>query len=168
MLANVQLEVAQRSSLKVAAGAAKLPRRGVQDSVDPSTVVDKADAVPLCCPCRMVCCDASGCKRAQAPWALICNNKRRHQRDNAMFFSAVRLQCCNCCKSFVTSSALSPCRVHALPVAPEGFENYFRLLHAIRAGFVQGLGAKKASEDTRIKCCPLLPICRAWCKHVQI
>ena len=168
MLTYVVLERGQVLSLKSAAGANELLLWRCNDVVHPCAVVDKANAVSFRRPCCMICCNSSRRKRAETPGALISNDKRGDQGHDAMLLSSVRLQRCRRGKPLCAHSAIAPLGVYTLEVAAERSEYYFHLLHAFRCRFGQGLRAKRASEYTRIQCCPLFPVVGAWGKHVEI
>ena len=107
--------------------------------MDPGTVVDETNAVPLRRSRGMVCGRAPRRKRAEAPGALIGNNERGDKRHDAMLLSSMRLECMHRGKPFCAHPALVPSRIYALEVAAERSENYFHLLHAFRCRFCQGL-----------------------------
>ena len=136
--------------------------------MDPRAVVHIADAVSFRSPCCMVRCNSPRRKRAEAPGALIGDNKRGDKGHDAMFLSSMRLERMHRGKPLCAHPALAPFRVYALEVAAERPENYFHLFHAFRGSFSQGLRAKKASEHTCVQGSPLSPIVRARCKHVKI
>ena len=138
MSADVQLEACQCLSLKVAAWAAELVVCGLYDFMHPCTVIDKTDAVPLCCSRCMVDCRAPRRKCAEAPWTLVCDHQGGNKRHDAMLLSPMCSQGRLCMKPFTAQAAIPLC-VDTLPVTPEWPEYYFHLLHAFRARFYQWL-----------------------------
>ena len=105
----------------------------------PSAMIDEANSMSFCRSRGMVCGCAPRGKRAEAPGALIGDNKRGDKGHDAMLLSSMRLQRSRRGKPLRAHSALAPFGVYALEVAAERPENYFHLLHAFRCRFCQGL-----------------------------